>query len=265
MSDGRTRAKQLAMVVALELRKVLISRRALPLYVLAALPVVPPLLRAIFAPLTPAALPKSIAVYSMLFQTLLLRLVLFLGCFVVFTNLFRGDLRDRTLHFYFLSPVRRELIVAGKYVAGVIGGAALFAGSTIASYAAMVLPFGPSALAERAGQLAAYVLVAVLGVAGYGAVFLLLGTFARNGMIPAAIIWAWEFANPIVPAVLKQISVIHYLTSLVPVHPDEGPFALIAEPTPWFVSVPGVLVLTGIVLRLAAWRTRRMEIAYGTE
>ena len=51
-------------------------------------------------------------------------------------------------------------------------------------------------------------------------------------MIPAARVLGWEWLNSFLPAVLKKISVIHYLQSLCPVPIDAGPFALPAEPTP---------------------------------
>ena len=31
-------------------------------------------------------------------------------------NLFRGEIVDRSLHYYFLSAVRREVLVVGKYL-----------------------------------------------------------------------------------------------------------------------------------------------------
>ncbi len=259
-----TRARQARALVALELRKVLLGRRALPVYALALLPVLPPLLRALFGR-AGAELGDSTSIYSVLFQTLVLRFVLFLGCFVLFTNILRGDVRDRILHLYYLSPIRRELIVIGKYAAGVIGGSLLFGLSTAASFVLIYLPHGLSAALSRGGHLAAYVAVTALGVAGYGAVFLLLAMFTRNGMVPAAMIWGWEFVNPILPAALKKISVIHYLTSLVPVQPPEGPLALIAAPTPWWLSVPGLLALTGIVLWTGARKARTIEVSYGAD
>ena len=41
----------------------------------------------------------------------------FFGCLGIFMNLFRGEMLDKTLHFWFLMPVRREVLLAGKYVA----------------------------------------------------------------------------------------------------------------------------------------------------
>jgi hypothetical protein len=34
--------------------------------------------------------------------------------------LFRGEIVEKSLHYYFLSPMRRELLVAGKFLAGLI-------------------------------------------------------------------------------------------------------------------------------------------------
>jgi hypothetical protein len=59
--------------------------------------------------------------------------------------------------------------------------------------------------------------------------------------------------------------VIHYLNSLVPVPLSEGPFAVVAEPTPAWISVPGLLIVTVLVLFAASRRIRRMEIRYGSD
>ena len=64
------------------------------------------------------------------------------------------------------------------------------------------------------------------------------------------------------PPGLKKISVIHYLTSLVPVPMSEGPFAVLAEPTPAWIAVPSLLLFTAVVLFLAGLHIRRMEISY---
>ncbi|HEX2268254.1 MAG TPA: hypothetical protein VHH35_01895, partial [Pyrinomonadaceae bacterium] len=71
------------------------------------------------------------------------------------------------------------------------------------------------------------------------------------------------------PPLLKKISVIHYLNSLMPVPLSsvitEGPLAVVAEPTPAWIAIPSMLAVTLLVLVLAAHRTRRMEIRYGSD
>ena len=46
-------------------------------------------------------------------------------------NLFRGELVDRSLHYYFLSAVRREVLVVGKYISGLATSIILFTATTV--------------------------------------------------------------------------------------------------------------------------------------
>ena len=59
-------------------------------------------------------------VFAGVFQFFFLRLVIFFGCLGVFMNLFRGEILDKSLHFYFLAPIRREVLMAGKFLAGLL-------------------------------------------------------------------------------------------------------------------------------------------------
>ena len=53
-------------------------------------------------------------IYATVFQFFYLRLAIFFGCVGIFTNLFRGEMIDKSLHFYLLAPIRREVLVAGN-------------------------------------------------------------------------------------------------------------------------------------------------------
>jgi hypothetical protein len=121
--------------------------------------------------------------------------------------------------------------------------------------------FNPTAL-----RLAAtYVGITVLGCVGYGAVFLVMGLVFRNPILPALAIYGWEVINFLLPPVLKMVSVIHYLQSLTPIPVSEGPFAVLAAPTPAAVAIPGFLVVTAAVLAFSGFWIRRMEIRYGSD
>ena len=186
-------------------------------------------------------------------------------------NLFRGDMVDRSLHYYFLSAAPREVIVAGKYISGLLTSIVLFSAVTVVSMLLVFFPHFYSAsvrfFLDGAGlsELFAYVAITMLACVGYGAFFLVVGLFFRNPIIPALLLYGWEWLNFLLPPLLKKISVIHYLNSLLPVPLSEGPFAVIAEPTPAWISVPGLLVVTALVLIGAATRIRRMEIKYGSD
>ncbi len=263
--------RQVRAMLGLELRKTFLRPRALPVVLVAFLPVVLLALRLLATRLQelPTQGVADVAqTYGILFQLFFLRLVVFFGCFGIFTYLIRGEMLERSLHFYFLAPLRRDVFVVGKYLAGVVAGGVLFGLSVLVQLALCFLPgttVGGRAYllgGLGAGQAAVYLGVTLLAVAGYGAVFLTLGLTVKNPMIPAALILGWEWLNFLLPPALKKISIIHYLQSLCPVPVPHGPFALPAEPTPVGIALLGLLALVGVLLALATRRARRLEVLY---
>jgi ABC-type transport system involved in multi-copper enzyme maturation permease subunit len=263
-------AQQTLAILRLELGKNFLSRRALLIYVLAGLPIFLLLLLAIIPPDADefGNFNDLSQIFSAIYNTLILRAVVFFGCAWIFMNLFRGEVVDRSLHYYFLSPVRREVLVVGKYLSGLVTAIVLFNLTTLGSLFMLYFPrFSAESsryFFEGPGgkQALVYVGITTLAVVGYGAIFLIVGLFFRNPIIPALLIYGWEWLNFLMPPLLKKISVIHYLHSLMPVPMSEGPFAVMAQPTPAWLSVPSLIVFTLIVLVLAGYHTRRMEISY---
>jgi ABC-type transport system involved in multi-copper enzyme maturation permease subunit len=260
--------RQTGAILRLELKKNLWGKRAVLLYLLALLPIF--LLLALVA-VPPDEVRDPIErnlVFANIYGGLILRTVVFFGCAWIFMNLFRGDIVDRSLHYYFLSPVRREVLVAGKYLSGLLASMILFVSTTVVSMLLLYVPTGGgSYVLGGAGfsQLLTYASITALACLGYGAFFLVVGLLFRNPVIPALLMYGWEWLNFLLPPVLKKISVIHYLNSLSPIPVNEGPFAILAEPTPAWISVPGLLFVTAMVLGLASLQIRRMEIRYGGE
>jgi ABC-type transport system involved in multi-copper enzyme maturation permease subunit len=210
-------------------------------------------------------------IFAGIFQLYFLRLGIFFGCVGIFSNLFRAEVLERTLHYYFLVPVRREVLAVSKYLAGLIAAVVFFGGSVVLSFLFISMHWGPlfeEYLFRGPGlaQLGWYALTATLACAGYGAVFLLTGVLFRNPMIPAAVVMVWENLNPFLPSLLKKFSVIFYLKSLCHVDiPIDGPLAVIAvvaEPTPAWLAIPGLLVVSALVLGYAAMQARKMEVSY---
>jgi hypothetical protein len=118
-----------------------------------------------------------------------------------------------------------------------------------------------------------YAAAAVLGCVGYGSVFLAVGLYIRNPIIPAAVLLAWEGASGILPHALQKISILYYLQSLCPVPApmdNNAPMlvrllAAPAAPASRPEAILGLLLLTTLVLWIAARAIRRMEISYGAE
>ncbi len=265
--------RQIRAVFRLEIEKNFLGRRSILLYLLALIPIVP---LALLAPFTPPGREwQDFTQYNMIFAVyyggLILRTVVFFGCAWIFMNLFRGDIVDRSLHFYFLSPVRREILVVSKYLSGLVTSIILFAGTTVICMLLLYVPHFPSESGRfffdgpGLGQLLTYAGITILACIGYGAFFLVVGLFFRNPIIPALVLYGWEWLNFLLPPLLKKISVIHYLHSLTPIPVQEGPFAVVAEPTPAWIAVPSLIIVTILVLIAASYRIRHMEIRYGSD
>jgi F5/8 type C domain len=218
------------------------------------------------------------AIFAGIFQYFYLRLAIFFGCLGIFMNLFRAEMSNRTLHFWLLAPARREVLLAGKYAAGLIASAVIFGGGALLTFAAMLWPHDAVEVQSywnASGMRHAfwYAMAAALGCVGYGSVFLAVGLYVRNPIIPAAVLLAWEAVNGILPHVLQKMSVLYYLQSLCPVPApmeDDAPvlirlLAAPAAPASGPGAILGLLLLTAFVLWIAALAVRRMQISYGAE
>jgi ABC-type transport system involved in multi-copper enzyme maturation permease subunit len=217
--------------------------------------------------------------FAGVFQFFFLRLAVFFGCLGIFMNLFRGEILDRSLHFYFLAPIRREVLMAGKFLAGFLATCTIFVTSEVLQTIAFLGHFSPAArdlyLYQNHGleHAAQYVGVTVLACLGYGAFFLVAGMLFRNPIQPTAAALLWEGINPFLPSVLKQISVIYYLKSLcpvnIPVSPGTSPlWALLvsnSDPVAAPLAVAGVVTVALLALFISSVQVRRMEINYTTE
>jgi len=260
---------QLRGVMRLELKKSLFGRRAFPIYFIGLLPVIP---IALFVLVTSVAgIPSELqdgagaTMFFMIVFEFILRFVVFLGCVWVFMNLFRGEVIDRSLHYYFLTPIRREILVAGKYLSGWLTTVVVLGGTTMFCFLVVFGYLGGTGTGSSFKMMLQYVGVVVLACLGYGAVFLVVGLFLRTLVVPALIIFLVEGVNTFLPSALKKISVIYYLEGLRPLPPPDLPVQVIAEPVSAWIAIPGFILFTGLTLVVAALRIRRMEIAYGND
>ena len=262
---------QLGAVLRIELKKTLLMRRSIWIYLLAFAPAA---LFAIDALLKVSgrtgSIPESTEIFAYTFQVFYLRIGMFFACLGTFTWLFRGEIVEKSLHYYFLAPMRRELLVAGKFLAGFITTSFVFTTSVLLSF---IFAYSESAAARAfilhgpgLSHLTSYLLVTVLGCLGFGAIFLALSLLFKNPILPGAVVLLWETIHPVAPALLQKFSVIFYLRQLSPVTiPPEGLMALftvVAEPVSPWLAIPGLLVLSFAILIFAAMRIRMTEISY---
>jgi ABC-type transport system involved in multi-copper enzyme maturation permease subunit len=262
---------QVAAILRIEIGRNLRRRRAIWLYLLAALPL-------LIVPMVPLvrnfSLEEETQILAFLFQNVYLRLIVFGGCVGLFTWILRGEMVQKTLHYYFLVPVRRQVLLVGKFLAALVTAAIVFGVSVFLSFAFMYGHFGSQGVSyvlhgPGLAQLATYLGVTLLACLGYGAIFATLSLFIRNPIIPALVVLLWETFHPVFPAFLQKLSVMFYLRQLCPVlAPQEdisALFTVIAEPVSAWIAVPGLLCLSVVLLAIACWRIQRTEISYLAE
>lgn len=272
-SPRALRARQLLGVFRLEVFRNFFGIRAIGIYLLAAVPVGFVTLMLLFG-VGDHDITEASTTFATMFNVLIVRVLVFLGCLLVFTQAFRGEVLDRTLHYYLLVPAPRGVLTVGKFFTGAIAVGSIFALSTGLAYVLTLLTAGPGAAGDflfrgvGLAHLATYVALTFLAVLGYGAVFLTAGLLFRTTvplLLLAIVFWALEWWNFLLPVFLKKVSVIHYIQSLAPVAIDEGPLAVMAAPaSPWF-AIPGLILVAAGLLAVSTWRVRRIETHYSAE
>ena len=206
-------------------------------------------------------------------QIYYIRCGIFFGCLGIFLRLVRGEMAERTLHYLFLAPLRREALLVGKFLAGVLTTVLVFGTGVLSAFLLMYghLGEGRMFLLHGAGlaHLRLDLLVVLLACLGYGAVFLAFSLLFKNPVVPAVMLAFWEGVNGALPAWLKHLSVTFYLKPLFPVElPMKGIlslFTVVAEPTPRWLAVTGLFVFTSLVVTFACWRMRRIEVSYSSD
>jgi len=258
----------------IELRRNLFSWRATWIYFLAFIPAFIIFIHLLVNSHPASDLGDDTNILAEIIQLYYIRLGVFFGCLGIFSRLIRGEMIERSLHFYLLSPVRREILLVAKFVAGSITAILLFGSAIVADFALMYAGFGAAGRdyifnGPGLGQLGAYLAIVVLACLGYGAVFLLLSMMFRNPMPAAMLVLGWEAINPVLPSILQKFSVASYLRHLMPVKvANDGLLALLTvetEPVSAWAATLGLLLLIAIVLLYSCYRIRKLEIRYTTE
>jgi ABC-type transport system involved in multi-copper enzyme maturation permease subunit len=268
-------ANQLLAVVRQELRQNFFSRRGIWVYLLAFAPAIAFGIDALRSPGCPeCSLDDDTTAFAATFQLYYLRMAIFFGVMGIFTWLFRSQIVQRTLHYYFLAPLRRELLIIGKFLAGALIATLIFSAGVLLSFSLLYWHFaarGYDYVFRGPGleQLAIYLGITALSCIGYGAIFLTLTIIFKNPIIPGICLLGWETFSGIFPAMLQRLSVSFYLKHLCPVSaPSDGIMGLltvVTEPVAPWATVLGLLLLASAVLTFACIRSRKLEISYSSE
>lgn len=264
-------ASQVIAVLRVELKKNLWMRRSIWIYFLALGPAAVVGLHALLDRGSNISIEEDTTVFAGIFQIYYLRLGIFFSCMGLFTWLIRGEIVEKSLHYYFLAPMRRELLIIGKFLAGLLATALIFGVGVLLSFVLLYARFGAAGRAfvfdgPGLSQLLAYLSVTLLACVGYGSLFLALSLVIKNPILPGIVVLLWETFHAVLPPLLQKLSIMFYLKQLSPVSiPPEGALALFTvttEPVPAWIAVPGLLCLCTAILIFACSMIRKTEISY---
>src|SRR5271168_557808 len=129
-------------VTRIEVRRNLLTWKAWWVYFLAFIPALIILLHTVLDHHPSSEIADDTEVLAGIVQVYYIRLGVFFGCLGIFSRLIRGEMIDRSLHFYLLSPVRREVLLLAKFAAGSISALLLFGSAVIAGFALIYSGFG---------------------------------------------------------------------------------------------------------------------------
>jgi len=207
--------------------------------------------------------------YTGFFQVLWLHLVIFFSCASVFSQLFRSEVQEKTLHYYYMVPIRREMVVLAKYLAGLSLMTTLFMSTSIATYYLYFWPAPPGRnwSLTRVGtqHLANYLFVVLLACIAYGALFMLIGLIFRNPMIPAIFVLLLESFGYVLPPIFQRMTIGLYLQRFIPLTVAHGPFAIMIEPPSATTSVVVLAFVSGTIIWLSTVILRRTQITYSVD
>ncbi|MDE3135393.1 MAG: ABC transporter permease subunit [Acidobacteriota bacterium] len=272
-------ARQIGILVRQELHGSLFTRRRLWVYLMAFAPVLIVAIHWVMSssqPADPDMMEQNTQVFAGIMEFYYVRLALFFACMSVFTWLFRGEMVERTLHYPFLTAVRREVLVIGKFLGGAAVVICVFETAVLACFYFLYSRFGSAGSAyvfhgDGLKQLGAYLLIVALGTLGYGSVFLGLSLVLRNPIVAGALFFGWEAATPVMPGWLQMLSVTFYLKHLFPVSLPGTRSVVLAlltvttQSISTYTAVAGLLCFTAAVLAFACYKIRKTEITYTSD
>jgi len=191
---------------------------------------------------------------SLYFQLLIPVLALFFGSTII-----NEELDNKTLVYLTTSPVPRQAILLGKYLAAfMILFLVVGSGFLLSFFAAAFNRLGQAAAWEELGV---FLGTSLLALFCYSALFTLTGTFMKKSILLGLFfVFGWESVVQYFPGVTQKFTIIHWIKSLLPVQSSQGGFLIFQlQPSPALESIVVLLAAGALFLFLAVFIFKRRE------
>lgn len=201
-------------ICSITLRQVFWTKKTIGMVLLACLPIALVVMQRLFANMGTQQMlrffPELIVYVYVMFISMLF--ALFYASAVV-----SDEVENRTLTYLMSRPVKKSTILLSKYLAYLCGSLPMVLLSLLSAF--LVVYTHPRMSEQLAGGLKIlpqYALVISVSLLSYGAVYLLFGTRFRRPVLYGLLLFGWEKIVIALSGVLRKLSVIHYLLSVMP-------------------------------------------------
>ena len=205
-------------------------------------------------------------------QTLSLIMPFFLQFLSVLVALFYGtaliadEVDNKTIIYLFTRPVRKYLIILGKFAAYISEVFIILIPPVLLTYVIIATDKGvSSSFAESLSLFGKQFGVTLLSLIVYGAIFTFFGLWWKRPVLFGLLFaFGWEKMIIVVPGVVRKFSVIHYLMSILPQGPEARRFmqSIKATSTDPVLSVVILLIIASVFLGLSIFTFYRKEYRF---
>lgn len=205
-------------------------------------------------------------VLSLLMLLLFLQFLSVLIALFYATALVADEIDNETITYLFTRPVRKYVIIIGKFAAYVLGAFLLVIPPMFFTF--LIIAAGNGIFSEPILSLSHFgkqLGVTMLALTAYGAIFTFFGAWWKRPVVLGLLFgFGWEKVVLMAPGTVRRYSVVHYLMSIFPKgklmreFERSRPPGVIPDSSP-LVSIIVLLIVTGVFLGLAVFTFSRKE------
>ncbi len=184
------------------------------------------------------------------------------------SSVFREELEDQTLHYLYLQPIPRWMIVLGKFAGFIAVAMPCYAVSLVCVKLLMLLPFGEGGLVKFLEPASLLILLRefvtiTIGLAVYSSLLLGMSNIVSNP-IPSFMVYGWEAFSNLMPQALQEWSLGYYIKSLLPPvsRAAQSAVGMVVEPPSALHAALVIVLVPTVCVGLTCWAARFRECLY---
>ena len=204
-------------------------------------------------------------IYESLLRSYFLHFMVFFIANIFGFSIMRSEIDNQTLHYLFLQPINRWLLILGKLSAYLLISSVVCITTLWLCYTLLMLDWvGVGGLFEdlfKGGRgliLIKESLALSLGLLVYGALAMMMACIFKSNAGYGFLLLCWESLLPWLPIALKKGTIMHYLHSLMPERliAQQQFFSLLGVPTSTFACfmILGCVLLITLVLAMVIYQ-----------